>query len=200
VVLGSAQDRRAVDEARAAAAGVGVARRPSGGGAVLVGPGQGVWVDVVIPAGDPLWHDDVGRAMWWLGEEWRAAIESVLPEGSGWSPSVWRGPLVRTAWSGRVCFGGLGPGEVTVAQTDGQPAKVVGISQRRTRSGALFQCTVLIRWQPAELLDVLAVEPEARVRAEVDLAGAATGLGATAGAAADALARQLVGADGGCQD
>lgn len=40
-----------------------------------------------------------------------------------------------------VCFAGLAPGEVTV---DG--AKVVGISQRRTRAGARFQCSVPRVW------------------------------------------------------
>jgi hypothetical protein len=40
-----------------------------------------------------------------------------------------------------VCFAGLGPGEVTR-----NGAKVVGISQRRTRHAARFQCAVLHRW------------------------------------------------------
>ena len=101
-------------------------RRRSGGGAVLVGPGQAVWIDVVVPAGDPLWADDVGRAGWWLGEVWAAALAAAgLPGGE-----VWRGAQVRSAWSDRVCFAGLGAGEVTVGGR-----KVVGISQRRTRAG-----------------------------------------------------------------
>ena len=33
---------------------------------VLLLPGEFVWLDLVIPAGDPLWHDDVGRAMVWV--------------------------------------------------------------------------------------------------------------------------------------
>ena len=48
-----------------------------------------------------------------------------------------------TAWSKLVCFAGLGPGEVTVAG-----AKVVGMGQRRTRAGALFQCAALLEWAP----------------------------------------------------
>ena len=39
-----------------------VVRRRSGGGAVLVVPGDVLWIDVVVPADDPLWDDDVGRA------------------------------------------------------------------------------------------------------------------------------------------
>ena len=32
-------------------------------------PGEVVWVDVVIPAADPLWRVDVGEAFVWLGRE-----------------------------------------------------------------------------------------------------------------------------------
>lgn len=197
VVLGSAQKPGVVDGARAGAAGVATAQRPSGGGAVLVGPGEGAWVDVVIPAGDPRWVDDVGRAMWWVGEEWRAAIEAVTP---GWHPSVWEGPLVRTRWSGLVCFGGLGPGEVTVGGSTGPPAKVVGISQRRTRAGALFQCAVLARWAPADLLDVLVLPAQERAAAVAALEPAGIGIGDRAETAAATFIRRLVARDGGCQD
>ena len=60
LVLGSTQPGTSVDSARAARAGIEVVRRRSGGGAVLVGPGDPVWIDVWLPRGDPLWHDDVG--------------------------------------------------------------------------------------------------------------------------------------------
>ena len=55
---------------------------------------------------------------------------------------------------GAVCFAGLGPGEVTV---DGR--KVVGISQRRTRAWARFQCAALGRWDPAALAELLVGVP-----------------------------------------
>ena len=51
-----------VDHRVAGALGVEVVRRRSGGGAVLLLPGEFVWLDLVIPAGDPLWLDDVGQA------------------------------------------------------------------------------------------------------------------------------------------
>jgi lipoate-protein ligase A len=196
VVLGRAQPEGVVDRARATAAGIEVARRSSGGGAVLVGPSQAVWVDIVIPVGDPLWDDDVGRSMWWVGEAWRVALHHVAraaPLLAGWpSPSVWHGPLVRTAWSSRICFAGLGAGEVSVSRAPGPPVKVVGISQRRTRSGALFQCAAAIRWQPADLLAVLAVDDAERADAAGALAGVAIGLGADAAAAVvDALVGHL---------
>ena len=39
-----------------------VVRRRSGGGAVLVGAGEQVWVEVWIPRDDALWDDDVIRS------------------------------------------------------------------------------------------------------------------------------------------
>lgn len=122
--------------------------RPTGGGAVLVAPGDPLWVDVVLPRGDPLWDDDVGRAFWWLGEAWAAAV--------GGDAVVHRGPMIRTRWSDAVCFAGLGPGEVTV---DGR--KAVGMAQRRTREGALFQCAVHRTWDPTPLVSQLGLPPEA---------------------------------------
>jgi lipoate-protein ligase A len=173
VVLGSTQPQSHLDAGRVRQAGFSVLRRRGGGGAVLVGPGQVVWTDVVITAGDPLWAADTGRAFWWLGDLWVAALSAAGVAGA----EVWKGGLVRSRWSDRVCFAGLGSGEVTV---DG--AKVVGMSQRRTREGAQFQCAVAIRWDPSELLAVMALDDGARTEAAADLADAATGVGDEAAA------------------
>jgi lipoate-protein ligase A len=142
LVLGSTQATVVTDE-------VDVVRRRSGGGAVLVEPGGVVWVDVVVPRGDPLWDDDVARAFWWLGDAWAAALGTLGIEGA----EVHRGPLVRSPLSDLVCFAGLGPGEVTV---DGR--KVVGIAQRRTRAGALFQCAVPLRWNGDHLAHLVGIQ------------------------------------------
>ncbi|HMK10933.1 MAG TPA: hypothetical protein VK461_05105, partial [Acidimicrobiales bacterium] len=48
LVLGSAQSLVDVP-------GLAVCQRRSGGGAVLVRPGEVLWVDVIVPRGDPLW-------------------------------------------------------------------------------------------------------------------------------------------------
>jgi lipoate-protein ligase A len=179
VILGSSQPESDIDRLRAAAAGVEIARRRSGGGAVLVGPGVTRWVDIFLPAGDPLWDDDVGRASWWVGSVWVAAL-AAAGVGSG---EVWRAGLVRTPWSGRVCFAGVGPGEVRVGDR-----KVVGISQRRARRGALFQCAVPIVWDPAPLLDVMALSEDDRSAGVAELATVALGVGGeTAAAAVSAL-------------
>jgi lipoate-protein ligase A len=128
---------------------VEVVRRRSGGGAVLVVPGEVLWVDVIVPAGDELWDDDVGRAAHWLGGVWAAALGEL-----GVAGEVHTGGLVRAPWSEDVCFAGLGPGEVTV---DGR--KVVGISQRRTRAAARFQCAALARWDGVALAGLLVDVP-----------------------------------------
>ena len=134
---------------------------------MLVEPGALVWVDVLLPAGDGLWDADVGRAFAWLGRAWAGALADAGLSGA----EVYDGPLLTTPWSSRVCFAGLGPGEVTV-----RGAKVVGICQRRTRAGALFQCAALLAWEPSRLLDVLALGADERRRGPAQLAGAARAL------------------------
>lgn len=168
LVLGSTQLSTDVDEAATAAAGADVVRRRSGGGAVLVEPGRTMWVDVVVPAGDTLWQADVGRSFWWLGDAWAAALASLGVADAG--IQVHRGPLISSRWSSMVCFAGLGPGEVSAGG-----AKVVGISQRRTREGALFQCAVALAWDPATMPALLALDAASRAALEADASRFATG-------------------------
>jgi hypothetical protein len=132
-----------------------------------------VWADVVISSRDPLWRDDVGRAAWWVGEAWSVALGAAGIRGA----EVWKGPMLRRPWSSVVCFAGLAAGEVTLL--DG--SKVVGISQRRTRSAALFQCACLLRWEPAALLGLLSLRPQERAAAACVLGDVAVGVGATRG-------------------
>lgn len=162
VVLGSTQPVADVDADRAAAAGVDVARRRSGGGAVWVAPGDPVWLDVWIPRGDRWWTDDVQAAFGPVGAAWRRALEAAGVADL----SVHDGSVVCPTGSRAVCFAGLGPGEVVHTGR-----KVVGISQRRTRDGARFQCAVYRRWDPAPLHGLLAEPPDLAV-----LRGVAVGL------------------------
>lgn len=182
LVLGSAQPADVVDPDGARAAGVEVVRRRSGGGAVLLEPGATVWVDVELPGHDDRWDDDVGRAAWWVGEAWAAALDDVgVPD-----LAVHRGGLDRRAWGDLVCFAGLGPGEVTSGG-----AKVVGLAQRRTRDGARLQCAVPRRWAPERLAGLLALGDDRRRRLVEDLAGAVRTVDATADAVVDAFLARL---------
>jgi lipoate-protein ligase A len=146
IVLGSTQRDGMLDVATCAAAGVEIVRRRSGGGVVLVEPDGLVWFDVVVPAAvlhDVGVGDDIGASMVWLGSHIAAAL--------GGGVAVHRGAMACSGWCPLVCFGGVGPGEVVAGDR-----KLVGISQRRTRAGARFQCAVHVDWSPDRLLPLLA--------------------------------------------
>ncbi|HEX5366579.1 MAG TPA: hypothetical protein VFW63_07955 [Acidimicrobiales bacterium] len=179
LVLGSTQGSDVVDAELAARRGVAVVRRRSGGGAVWVDPATTAWVDLIVPAGDPLWEDDVGRAPLWVGEAWRAALAEL-----GVGPAVVHaGPLACGPLGRLVCFGTVGAGEVT---TPGG-RKLVGVSQRRTRAAARFQGAVYSTWDPAPLVDLLHL-PADRARS---LVAASVGTGLAPGAMAEALLAHL---------
>lgn len=149
VVLGSTQDSHDLDPGRLSSAGVEVARRRSGGGAVLLRPGDHVWVDLVIPAGDALADDDVERATWWVGESW---VDSLGLRTGGELVEVHSRGVSDRGAARTACFAAVGPGEVTVGGR-----KVLGISQRRTRVGTRFQCVAYRSWDPRPLLALLSV-------------------------------------------
>ena len=174
LVLGSTQPDSDVDGDAAAATGLEVARRRSGGGVVLVEPDALAWIDVFVPRHDGVWDPDVGRAFWWVGQVWADVLTALGVPGA----DVHQDRPVTNAWSSKVCFAGVGPGEVTVGGR-----KVVGMAQRRTRAGALFQCAALVRWDPRRLLDVLALTPAEREEGLISLGAAAAGLGPAVGVA-----------------
>jgi lipoate-protein ligase A len=179
LVLGSTQGEELVDRAAADRVGVDVVRRRSGGGAVLVAPGDPTWVDVIVPAGDPLWEADVGRAALWLGRAWRAALAEL-----GVAPAeVHEGALACGPLGRLVCFATVGAGEVTAPDR----RKLVGISQRRTRARARFQCAAYGRWDPDPLAELLGLDADGR-RA---VAAGAVGTGRTPAELVAALLRQL---------
>jgi len=147
VVLGSRQDASLLDHERCGNEKVDVVARRSGGGIVHLVPGKHVWVDVTISDAHPQWTDDVVESTRWIGESWVRALGEL-----GIVSSVYRDRLQADKLGELICFASLGPGEVI----DDTGAKLVGISQRRTRSSARFQCTVLTEWDPERLLGFLA--------------------------------------------
>lgn len=151
VVLGSTQSLDAVRRDRASELGFSVVRRRSGGGVVILQPGDHVWIDVTVPRGHQLWSDDVERATWWLGDVWCDVLRE-FDAGADWA--VHRDKLQASAPERTVCFASVGPGEVVrrndgghtevggARKATGVGRKVVGIAQRRSRDAARFQCTV----------------------------------------------------------
>lgn len=139
LALGSSQPLQHVDIEGCARRGVEIIRRRSGGGAVLLEPGDVIWADVLLPSTDRRWTADISRSAWWLGEVWQDALASLGVADT----TVHRARMERSAWSDRLCFAGIGGGEVMRLGR-----KVVGISQRRTRAGARFQCAMYRHWRP----------------------------------------------------
>lgn len=149
IVLGSVQRFDVVDGGTCERRGVEVVRRRSGGGAVLVEPDTMVWFDVVVPADDPRFvpvASDVTKSMRWIGQHLQAALTTLGVA----DVSVHEGPMDCADWCRLICFAGIAPGEVVLGDR-----KLVGISQRRSRSGARFQCAVHTRWSPGSTIDLL---------------------------------------------
>ena len=146
LVLGSTQDDGLVSAPALAAGGVDLTRRRSGGGAVLLVPGEQLWLDAWIPKDDPLWVTDVVEAAAWVGAWWVAALARCGISGL----DVHQGRSVPGAVGDVVCFAGRGPGEVFAGRR-----KVVGLSQWRARQGALFSSCAYLRWDGASLAGLL---------------------------------------------
>ena len=165
LVLGSTQSEEVVDTVACTAAGIDVVRRRSGGGAVLLVPGEVTWIDVIVPTGTEGWGNDVHTPMKWLGERLATVLRGLIDEQGGdgggderYLVEVHHEKMVSTAWSRLICFDGRGAGEVTLAGE-----KLIGISQRRTRAAARLQCCWYSRYDPQQMLALLAAGVRPRV-------------------------------------
>jgi lipoate---protein ligase len=171
LVLGSTQPTEVVDPDAVRAGGVELARRRGGGGAVYLAPGDPLWLDCWIPRDDPLWNADVGAAAEWAGAWWVDALA-----GLGLSDlEVHAGRAAPGDLGELICFAGRGPGEVFHA---GQ--KVVGLSQWRSREGALFSSCAYLQWDPAPMLALLDMDEQTALELADALTPTAVGLGALA--------------------
>ena len=156
VVLGSTQADSDVDPDAATALGLQVARRRSGGGLVWLDPDATTWIDVTVTPDDPMWSRDVVTSSLWLGR----VFADALAAGEGDErPAVWDGVYEAGEYGRSLCFAGRAPGEVFMAG-----GKLVGISQRRSRDMARFQCVVHHRWDPDRFARVFA-DPAVRTAA-----------------------------------
>jgi lipoate-protein ligase A len=181
LILGSTQSVDDVIQNSAEESGVLVSRRRSGGGAVFVHPSDSVWIDITISKNDPLWKDDVAQSMLWLGELFVRAVSPWV------QADVYRDSF-STGIDGRVvCFASSSPGEVFVGAN-----KLVGISQRRGREGARFQCVLYRQWRPGDWSQILA---SSEVRSRVADVAVAT-LDIPAQNLVNAVSQQLSGLGG----
>lgn len=110
---------------------------------MLLRPGD-CWIELWLPAGGAVPIHDVRATAAVVGSWWREALSSF-----GVQCDVHAGGVERAREGAVACFAGLGPGELTVGSH-----KLVGISQFRTKEGALVSC-VLPRSAPSGLAPLL---------------------------------------------
>ena len=138
--------------------GLEIASRHSGGGAVLLDR-YVLNLDVLVPDGHPwLAGPDLGRVFEHVGSAWVAALTHLgvadVRRYEGPSTARRRG-TPRERLLAAVCYATLGRGEVLAGGR-----KIVGLSQRRRRPGALVQCGLLERWAPGPLLTALGADAD----------------------------------------
>lgn len=152
IVLGCSQRALREDVAQRLPPGLDLQVRPSGGGAVLTGPWM-VSASVVLPLGHPWVQGRLSGSYRGLGQlhvevlaQWGVAA-SAVPEPEVALANERLGPVVDWA-----CYGSLAPWEVV----DAQGRKLVGLAQRRQRTGVLLVAgTLACRPDWALLCDAL---------------------------------------------
>ena len=188
IVLGSMQQFGDCQVARARSEGFETVRRMSGGGGLVIEPDEVLWIDLFVPVDDPGYLRDIRKGAYVVGEMWIEALCAI-----GCDPSlleVHRAAMTMTPSAQMSCFAGLGPGEVTL---DGK--KVMGLSQRRIRSGAWYFTLVQLGSNAARDARLLAPDPEserALRRVLEDVVG-------TVDAARDQLSERFLSVLGGHQ-
>jgi lipoate-protein ligase A len=181
VVLGCSGRSTAAMSERAAAAGVDLCIRPTGGGAVLAGP----WLlgtSVVLPPQHPLVVASIPQSFRWFGLAHAAWLQTMgIAAAAVPTPAAQR--RSELPWA---CFAGLSHWEVEAGGS-----KIVGLAQARRRHGVLLSSAILIAPPPWELLCDLLGEPRADVAV---LAGRTSSCTQLVGqlAAAEALAPSLL--------
>lgn len=137
IILGAAQRPDEQQLARAAAQGVELVRRKSGGGAVMAGA-EMLSVSVFLPRHHPISKGSTVKAYHWIGALWQKVFASYglyshLPNTEEIARSKQRTELLSTDWA---CYGGVAHGELL----DQQGRKLLGVAQIRSRYGCVLTC------------------------------------------------------------
>ncbi|MGH2441593.1 MAG: lipoate--protein ligase family protein [Chloroflexota bacterium] len=143
-----------------------VARRQSGGTAVLATPSV-LGLDIVLPPRHRLAGRDVVGSYRWLGEVWLEALREFgvharlvsIPEAREAVPP----PAELAAAVRAVCFGTLSPYEVVV-----RGRKLVGFAQVRRRSGTLLQSGIHLTFDARRYAEIVAAEQAKQLTEELE--------------------------------
>lgn len=148
IVLGCSQSGlvSAVDAARRA--GMPLAGRQAGGGAVLVGPWM-LSASIVLPNSHPLAQDGAVASYRPIGVAFSAALRGMGIDACTVTPEDLKaaqqfGPKATLPWA---CYGGLSPWEVVAGGR-----KIVGLAQVRRRTGVLLAAGLLLQQPDWHLL------------------------------------------------
>jgi len=140
LVMGSSQKPEQFDRERLVIDGVELATRRSGGGAVFIDPAATVWLDLVTPRSSAWWSSELAENFLIVGRVWQTALASLQVDTDLCTSAPDRSDDARL-----VCWAGVGWGELTLAADEsGRQAKVIGLSQRRTRWGARVQAMAVV--------------------------------------------------------
>ena len=162
--------------------GIELVARRAGGGAVLAGPWM-LSASVLLPPGHALARGGITRGYEWIGTHFAAVLQAL---GVPAQPAPHKRDAGALAWA---CFAGVSPWEVLL---DGR--KIVGLAQRRSRTGVLVAAGLLLDAPDWPLLCAVMGRPRhecvALAACTAD-AHQALGFVPDAGALAGALARRL---------
>lgn len=186
VAMGSSQKPELFDHARLQADGVALAERRSGGGAVFIDPVSVVWIDVLAPRTSDLWSDQLTENFLIVGRVWQRALASL-----GVETELIGDAGERTPASTLACWAGMGWGELVV-----EGAKVVGLSQRRTRWGARVQGMAVLDASSARVSDYFSPSDQSTLKGAISTAHVAAVTGApevTTAALQQAVIDELLG-------
>lgn len=154
--------------------GIPLVRRPTGGGAVLAGPGL-LGVDVALPASHRLLTGDVVEDYAWIGRVWASTLTHLgIPARSISIEEARRltgEASSRAREAALACFGTYSPYEVV---SDGR--KVLGLSQVRRNGGVVFSSALHVDLRPGELANALPLTVAGRRRLGAHLARHAASL------------------------